>query len=153
MNLDGRKTGLRGFQPGPTQTGAAQLMNMARGLKFWIYEVEGLYYPCSENKDADQLAVTTKLICVFVFAYAKSGFLTSRLKYPFIMVHTNNTSRKNIVGYTQQVSPCVFRQTNGKLNSYHTQSLLCTQWVHCTFDFLMQTVKTLIRLVRCLGLI
>ena len=28
---------------------------MARGLKFWIYEVERLYNPCSENEDADQL--------------------------------------------------------------------------------------------------
>ena len=27
---------------------------MARGLKFWIKEGEGLNYPCSENKDADQ---------------------------------------------------------------------------------------------------
>ena len=33
----------------------------------------GLYYPCSENNGADQL-VTAKLICVFVFAYAKSRF-------------------------------------------------------------------------------
>ena len=29
-----------------------------------------MYYPCSENKGA----VTAKLICVFVFAYAKSRF-------------------------------------------------------------------------------
>ena len=28
---------------------------MARGLKFWIYEVEVMYYPCSEKKGADQL--------------------------------------------------------------------------------------------------
>ena len=28
---------------------------MARGLKFRIYEVEGVYYPCSEIKGADQL--------------------------------------------------------------------------------------------------
>ena len=28
---------------------------MARGLKFWIREVEVLYYPSSENKGADQL--------------------------------------------------------------------------------------------------
>ena len=28
---------------------------MAAGLKFRIKEVEGLYYPCSENKGADQL--------------------------------------------------------------------------------------------------
>ena len=34
---------------------AAQPLEMARGLKFWIKEVEGLYYPFSENKSADQL--------------------------------------------------------------------------------------------------
>ena len=27
---------------------------MARGLKFQILEKEGLYYPCSANKGADQ---------------------------------------------------------------------------------------------------
>ena len=31
----------------------------------------GLYYSCSEKKGADQLRHTAKLICVFVFAYAK----------------------------------------------------------------------------------
>ena len=34
---------------------AAQLLHEARDLKFQIKEVEGLYYPCSENKGADQL--------------------------------------------------------------------------------------------------
>ena len=34
---------------------AGQSQKMARDLKFQIYEVEGLYYPCSENKGADQL--------------------------------------------------------------------------------------------------
>ena len=34
---------------------AVQLQKMARGLKFWIKEEEGLYYLCSENKGADQL--------------------------------------------------------------------------------------------------
>ena len=34
---------------------AVQLQKMARGLKFCVKEVEGLYYPCSENKGADQL--------------------------------------------------------------------------------------------------
>ena len=47
---------------------------MVRGLKFCIQEVEGLYYPCSENKGVISFAVTVKLICVFVFAYAKSRF-------------------------------------------------------------------------------
>ena len=34
---------------------AVQPQKMARGLKFRISEVEGFYYPCSENKGADQL--------------------------------------------------------------------------------------------------
>ena len=39
---------------------------MARGLKFQICEVEGLYYLCSE--------INAQLICAFVFTYAKSRF-------------------------------------------------------------------------------
>ena len=34
---------------------AVQLLKMARGLKFRIQKEEGLCYPCSENKGADQL--------------------------------------------------------------------------------------------------
>ena len=52
-----------------------QVQKQARSLKFWIYKVEELYYPCSENKGADiSFAVTAKLICVFVFAYADCWF-------------------------------------------------------------------------------
>ena len=32
-----------------------QTQKKARSLKFQIYEVEELHYPCSENKGADQL--------------------------------------------------------------------------------------------------
>ena len=34
---------------------AVESQKMARGLKFRIKEVEGMYYPSSENKGADQL--------------------------------------------------------------------------------------------------
>ena len=34
---------------------AVQLQKMARGLKFRVKKVEGLYYLCSETKGADQL--------------------------------------------------------------------------------------------------
>ena len=34
---------------------AVQLQEIARGLKFQIQKEEGFYYPCSENKGADQL--------------------------------------------------------------------------------------------------
>ena len=37
-------------KPGCTST-----QKMARDWKFWILKVEELYYPCSENKGADQL--------------------------------------------------------------------------------------------------
>ena len=54
---------------------------MARGLKFRIYNVEGLYYLSSENKALISFAGTAKLICVFVFAYMQNVcFLTTRLK-------------------------------------------------------------------------
>ena len=36
--------------------GAVQPQKIARGLKFQIKVVEGLYYTCSENKGADQLS-------------------------------------------------------------------------------------------------
>ena len=34
---------------------AVQAQKMVRGWKLWIKKEEELYYPCSENKDADQL--------------------------------------------------------------------------------------------------
>ena len=43
------------FQTWSNTNQAVQLQKMARGLKFWIKEIEGLYYLCSENKGADQL--------------------------------------------------------------------------------------------------
>ena len=44
-----------GFPTKSDTNWAVQLQKMARGLKFRIEEVEILYYPCSENKGADQL--------------------------------------------------------------------------------------------------
>ena len=44
-----------GFPTRSDTNRAVQLQKVARGLKFRIYKEKGLYYPCSENKDADQL--------------------------------------------------------------------------------------------------
>ena len=44
-----------GFPTRSNTNRAVQSQKIARGLKFRIYEVEGLYYPCSENKGVDQL--------------------------------------------------------------------------------------------------
>ena len=53
---------------------ALHLLEMAGGLKFCIKEEEVLCYPSSENKGADQLRDIAKLICAFVFTYAKRWF-------------------------------------------------------------------------------
>ena len=44
-----------GFPTRSDTNRAVQSKKVARCLKFQIKEVEGLYYPCSENKGADQL--------------------------------------------------------------------------------------------------
>ena len=46
-----KKTCLRGFRPGPTQTGLYNHSRWTTDLK----KVDGLYYPCSEHKGADDL--------------------------------------------------------------------------------------------------
>ena len=68
---------------------AVQSQKMARGLKFRIKQVKGLYYPCSENKGADQLSGPAKLICVFVFAYAKSRFSHNEAHMKFLKALPN----------------------------------------------------------------
>ena len=46
---------------------------MTRGLIFRVYVVEGFYY-LAKTKALISFVVTAKLICVFVFAYAKIRF-------------------------------------------------------------------------------
>ena len=58
---------------------AVQSQKMIRRLKCRIKEEEeeGLYYPCRENKVADQLCSYCTAVCVFVFAYANCWFSDS----------------------------------------------------------------------------
>ena len=52
-----------------------QLQKMARGFKFRIYKEEGLFHLyVAKTKALISFAVTAKLICVFVFAYATCWF-------------------------------------------------------------------------------
>ena len=51
-----KKTGLSSGSPTRLDINqTVQPQKMARGVKFWILEVEGLYYLCTKNKDADLL--------------------------------------------------------------------------------------------------
>ena len=61
-----------------------QVQKQARSLKFWSYKVEELYYPCSENKGADQLRgyreadlrLCFRLCRLLVFPYGGSNVST-----------------------------------------------------------------------------
>ena len=53
---------------------AVRPQKLAKGLKFRKLEEEGAAYLCSENKGANPVRGHAKLICVFVFAYAKNRF-------------------------------------------------------------------------------
>ena len=69
---------------------------MARGLKFQTWLVEGLYYPYSENKGADQLRSY-----FFVFAYVKSRFShnEAHINDDTGLTVTYFTARSNLVVY------------------------------------------------------
>ena len=51
----------------------------SRGMKFWLYIKEELYYPSSENKGADRLRSYCRSAPLFLHSQ-KSGFLMTRLK-------------------------------------------------------------------------
>ena len=65
---------------------AVQSQKMDRGWKFWIYVEEQVYFLCSENKHTD--TVTAKLICVFVFTYAKLLVFPCGGSYSFYILVT-----------------------------------------------------------------
>ena len=71
-----RKSGSSGFPTRSHTNWAVQPQKMARGLKFQIWEVEGLYYPCSENKGADQLHGYRKADLRLYFGICKKPVLS-----------------------------------------------------------------------------
>ena len=68
------KTGPQGFRPGPTKTG---LSNHRRCLEAWNFGFRNKRYctiRVAKTKTQISFTVTAKLICVFIFAFAKSWF-------------------------------------------------------------------------------
>ena len=62
---------------------AVQSQKMARGLKFHVYKVEELYYPCSENKGADQLRGYREADLRLCFRICKTLVLSRRGSFYF----------------------------------------------------------------------
>ena len=74
LSHDVRKPVFGGFRPGPTQTG---LYSHRRWLEAWNFELRkqrDCTIQVAKTKALISFAVTSKLICVFVFAYAKIRF-------------------------------------------------------------------------------
>ena len=76
--LHREKTCLQSFQPGNTNR-AVQPQKIVRGFKFWIYEVEGLFYLCSEKKGADQLCDYGKADLRLCFSIGENQVFMTRL--------------------------------------------------------------------------
>ena len=73
---------------------AERLQKMARGLKFRIKKVEGLYYLCSENKGADQLRGYREADLRLCFRICKKPVFSRRGSYIFlIQFHQSNDLR------------------------------------------------------------
>ena len=68
------KTGLQGFWPGPTQTGLCSYRRWLEDWNFGFRKKRDCSIRVAKTKALISFAVTAKLICVFVFAYAKSQF-------------------------------------------------------------------------------
>ena len=60
--------------------------------------MEGSHFPCSGNKGA----VTTKLICAFVFAYAKSRFSHDEAHITHVFAVRVTYKRKNLSSFVSQ---------------------------------------------------
>ena len=63
---------------------------MARFLKFRILEVEGLYYPCSENKGADQLRGYCEADLRLCFRICKKQVFSHRGSFYLRLIHENS---------------------------------------------------------------
>ena len=68
------KTSLRGFRPGPTQTRLYSYRRWLETGNFEFRKKRDCTIHVAKTKALISFALTTKLICVFVFAYAKSPF-------------------------------------------------------------------------------
>ena len=61
-----------GFPTWSDTNQAVQLQKIAKGLKFRINKVEGLYHLCGENKGADQLRVYREVDLRLCFRICKT---------------------------------------------------------------------------------
>ena len=67
-------TNILGFRPGPTQTRLYSYRSRLKAGNFRFKNKKDCTSPVAKTKALTGFAVTAKLICVFVFAYAKCWY-------------------------------------------------------------------------------
>ena len=85
------KTGLWGFRPGPTQTRLCSHRRWLEASNFGFRKKRDCTIRVAKTKALISFVVTAKLICVFVFAYAKKLVLSQRGSIKF-NIHTTEIS-------------------------------------------------------------
>ena len=109
------KTGLQGggFPTRPHTNLAVQPQKMARGFKFGIWEAEGLYYLCSENKDADHVRGYREADLRLCFRICKNPVFSRRSSYHSIdmkmIKKLDNMSQNIIIMTLSMISGVIFR--------------------------------------------
>ena len=106
-----QKTGLRGFRPGPTQTGLYSHRKWLEAWNFVFRKERDCTVRVAKMKALISFAVTAKLICVFVFAYAKIRFSHVAaqfiIKYMAVVIIWAASWKKNLLfAYIWKQRPC-----------------------------------------------
>ena len=91
-----KKTGLRGFRPGLTQTGMYSHRRWLEAWNFGFRKFRDCTIRVAKTKALISFAVTAKLICVIVFAYAKSRFSHNEAQIFMIKMVFLNTERRTM---------------------------------------------------------
>ena len=96
-----------GFPSRSDTNRAVQSQKMARGLKFWIMEVEGLYSLSSENKGPDQLSGHREADLRLCFRICKKQVFSRHGSIMITMKVLNFGTPKMFAVYSNKVEKCV----------------------------------------------
>ena len=117
---------------------AVQTQKMAKGMKFFIYKVEELYYPCSENKGADQLPSYSKADLQLRFRIFKLlGFLIMRFIYFwFVLRALHKMSR--LMG-KPTICICENKDADQLRGNHEADQRLCFRYMDSTLPLLLKS--------------
>ena len=137
MSRDVRKTGLRGFRPGPTQIRLPPLRKLLEAWNFVFRKERDCTIRCSENKGPDQLRGYREADLCLCFRICKNPVFSRRGSYYMHRnINATHSGQKNVANPLMKLDP-------GSQPSYHTHIVIClafkreTGITYTTFLFLL----------------